>query len=282
MKPLKNYQSAYVLTLMMTVVFSACNGQSNTIAFEEVDETEVDSIFNSSDTTAFIASKGPLWKTWEGLHKACLKAEFFKKPVYMGISSTVDLGSVYNNSGKVLQWDFARLFNDQERKQVIKEGIPTTCAESETITTDFEALISSELPSAGIEGELSTAIKKSKNITAKIDSWQLDYLVLGELKSLLDTAKSPKVQQFKDDLTKNRYIIATKVARINGFSSIIETESDISMSLKAELENGVIRNIGDSSAKVKYEYASARQIKVSTIGSFLVFAEFMKAKKVNN
>ena len=88
--------------------------------------------------------------------------------------------------------------------------------------------------------------------------------------------------QLKKDLLEKKLIMVSQAARINGFSSIINLNTEISASLEAKLKEGIVKNIGNTEAKVKFEYSSAKQIKVTSQGSFVVFVEFIKAKKINN
>lgn len=261
---------------------NSCNQKDKGIEFVEADSLDIDSAFNKSDEKFITFSKGPVWNTWKKLHKACMENAFFRNPTYLGLSNTVDLGSVYSKSGDVLEWDFNKLFSDQDRKKVINSGQPQPCSYTEQLTVDFEAFIATELPTAGIDGELSTAIKNQKDISVKIDNWQIDNIVKGELKILLDNSTDPKVMQFKKDLLEKKLIMVSQAARINGFSSIINLNTEISASLEAKLKEGIVKNIGNTEAKVKFEYSSAKQIKVTSQGSFVVFVEFVKAKKINN
>jgi len=278
-------KSKLIFTILSITTFAiclnSCNPKDKGIEFVDAEQTNIDSALNLATEKFAFASKGPVWETWNKLHNACLKNEFFKHPTYLGVSSTVDLGSVYSKTGDVLEWDFNKLFSDTDRKKVINSGQPQPCTYSEQLKVDFEAFIATELPSTGIDGELSTAIRNQKDISVKIDNWQIDNLVKAELKNLINNSTDPKVQQFKKDLTEKKLIIVSQAARINGFSSIINLNTDISASLKVELEKGIIKNIGNTEAKVKFEYSSARQIKVTSQGSFVVFVDFIKAKRVN-
>lgn len=268
----------------ITICLNSCDSyrpKDKEIEFVDAQQTDLDSVLNFGNKKFAFTSKGPVWQTWNKLHNACLKNEFFKHPTYLGVSNTVDLGSVYSKTGDVLEWDFNKLFSDADRKKVINSGHPQTCTFSEQLTVDFEAFIATELPSTGIDGELSTAIRNQKDISVKIDNWQIDNLVKAELKNLINNSTDPKVQQFKKDLTEKKLIVVSQAARINGFSSIINLNTDISASLKVELDKGIIKNIGNTEAKVKFEYSSARQIKVTSQGSFVVFVDFIKAKRVN-
>lgn len=253
--------------------------ESKITGFEMVDVSAVDFSVGAMEKFPTLF-KGAVWKTWDRLHNACIKNTFFKNPTYLGISSTVDLGSVYNKSGSILEWDFNKLFSEEERKQIINYGQPQNCTYSEKLTVDFDAFIASEIPNAGVEGELSAAIKSSKDISVKIDNWQIDNLIKNELLALVNASNDPKVKLYKEQLSENNHILVSQVCRINGFSTVINLEKDISASLEAELKNEIIQRIGNTEAKVKFGYASSKQIKVTSQGSFIVFVEFVKTKKM--
>ena len=279
------HTTAVLFISFLTSLFVSCNTNNkkdNGFEFVEVDSLGVDSVFNKSEMEFIKLSKGAVWKTWKKLHNECIQNDFFKKPTYLGISSTVDLGSVYSKSGDILEWDFNKLFNDQDRKKVINSGQPQPCTYTEQLKIDFEAFIASELPMTGIDGELSIAIKNQKDISVRIDNWQIDNIVKGELKSLLDSSTDPKVAKFKKDLLEKKMIMVSQVARINGFSSVINLKREISASLEAKLKEGIVKNIGNTEAKIKYEYSSSKQIKVTSQGSFVVFVEFVKTKKIKD
>jgi hypothetical protein len=279
-------------TILMTVInvvsilvcLSSCNSnqqRDNNYEFVETDSLDTKNVFEPEDSLISY-SKGPVWNTWKKLHKACMENTFFKHPTYLGLSNTVDLGSVFSKSGEVLEWDFNKLFNDQERKKVINSGQPQPCVYTEQLKVDFQAFIATELPSTGIEGELSTAIKNQKDISVKIDNWQIDRIINGELKFLLDSSTNPKILQFKKDLLEKNLIMISQVARINGFSSVINLNNEMSTELQAKLREGITKNIGNTEARIKFTYSTAKQINVVSQGTFIVFAEFIKVKKFNN
>lgn len=277
LKPLIAILSTTTIALCLTAC-NSCNQRAKDYEFVEVESID----FDTQNEKFTELTRGAVWDTWKKLHKQCMVNAFFKKPTYLGLSNTVDLGSVYSKSGDILEWDFNKLFSDEDRKKVINFGQPQTCSYTEQIKVNFEAFIATELPNVGVDGELSTAIKNSKDISAKIDNWQVDNLVKGEFKILLDNSTDPKVIQFRKDLLEKNLIIVSQAARINGFSSIINLETEISASLAASLKEGIVRNIGNTEAKVKFEYSSSKQVKVTSQGSFVVFVEFIKTRKFTN
>jgi hypothetical protein len=272
--------SIFSILIISTTSCDFFKKKDKEIDFVVIDTLEADSILKKHEKGLTTLSKGPVWQTWKKLHKACIKNEFFKNPTYLGLSNTVDLGSLYSKSGEMLEWDFNKLFTESDRKKVINSGQPQPCEFTEQLKVDLQAFIATELPSTGIDGELAVAIKNQKDISVKIDNWQIDNIINGELRFLLNSSSDPKVVQFKKDLLEKELIMVSQVARINGFSSIINLNTDISASLEAKLKEGIVKNIGNTEAKVKFEYSSTRQIKVTSQGSFIVFVEFVKAIKV--
>lgn len=272
-------RSSCILLTAFSISLTSCDwfGRINKgIVFEAVSAESLLSQENKS-----LLGKGPVWETWSKLHKACLTSQFFKKPTYLGLSNTVDLGSIYSKDGRVLKWDFKKLFSDTERRRVINSGQPQPCSYTEQLAVDFQSFISTELPTAGFEGELSTAIRNTKDISVNIDNWQIDNLVTGELKHLLTNPSTPQQREFKEDLLSNRLLIVAQAARVNGFSALINLQNDVSTNLEAELKKGLVKNLGNTEAEIKFTYVSARQIKVTSRGTFNVFVEFVRANRVN-
>lgn len=280
-----NLLNAFLGTAIVAFCLTSCNSCNQKEAgyeLVEADSLDVAPIIARQDEGAMKLTKGPVWDTWKKLHKACMENQFFKKPVYLGLSNTVDLGSVYSRSGEILQWDFNKLFSEQDRKKVITFGQPQPCSYTEQLKVNFEAFIATEIPNVGVDGELSTAIRNQKDISVKIDNWQIDRIVNRELKILLDASTDPKVAAFRKDLQESKVIMVSQAARINGFTSVINLNSEISASLEAKLKEGIVKNIGNTEAKIRFEYSTAKQIKVTSLGNFVVFVEFIKGKKVYN
>ena len=233
-----------------------------------------------NDKEISILAKGELWKTWEKLHTECIQNEFFKNPIYLGISNNVDLGSVFSKSGETLEWDISKLLTAEQRLQIINSTKQSrSCSYIKQPKFDFETFMATELSTLGIDAQLSHVIRRSKNIAVRIDKWQIDRLILAELRYLLDTTKDAKLLRFKNDLETKKLILVNDVARIDGFSTLIDLETEMSSELKAGLKKGVIKNIGNTEAKLRFSYETSKQIKVTSEGSFIVFAEMVRADK---
>ncbi|MBY0377621.1 MAG: hypothetical protein K2Q33_03545 [Gammaproteobacteria bacterium] len=284
-----------LLAMFITSCNSEKSAENNDFSGKDSTDIVVDNIIVDSAVTdnsersteqeraksAPLFSKGDIWKLWQRLHKECMKNEFFKNPTYLGISNTTDLGSIFTKNDQ-LAWDFDRLFTQEERNSVIRFGSSKSCDYREEIRMNLEGLIETSLDPAGAEAELSTAIENQKNITAKINQWQIDRLITKEFKYLISHSSNPKVKEFKSTFENEDVRILTQVARIIDFSSVIYLDEDISTSLSAALKKGITKPVGDSEAKIKFSYKSDREISVTSSGSFIVFAEFTDAKKLRN
>lgn len=246
---------------------------------ELAEEATKESQENSISTKSLFISKGAVWKMWEKLFKDFMKNNHFKNPTYLGISNTVDIGSLFNEDNQLL-WNIDKVLNAEQKAKVVTLGNKSPLKMGQKAVVSFESLINAELPSSGIEGELSAALKNQKDLTVSVNSCQIDRIDIGPFKRLVNTSTDGNIMDFKQEASIGTTKIIYQVARINGFSSIIKLDKAISAGLKAGLEKGIITQIGDADAKLKFEYKSANEIAVSSIGSFIVFADIVNASKL--
>ncbi len=274
------------LTIVITAalfLFSCKSRNQDKLVFEEVPDEELQAIIQEfpTDTFGIVKSKGAIWKTWESLHKECLQNEFFRNPAYLGISNKTDIGSLYDKSGDFIIWDVDKLFSEAEKAKFVSQGQPQPCSYTQKLKVSIEGMISTSIPSSGVDAELSAALNTSKDVSAVIDNWQLNKIVSRELQSILNGTDDAKKLQYKSDLIEKRSYIVSQCAKINGFSATINLEKEMSAELKAKLESGYVTNIGNSEAKLKFKYENSKTIKVVSEGSFIVFVELLKAKRVS-
>lgn len=226
--------------------------------------------------------KGEIWSVWKILLHECMQNDLFQDPTYLGLSNTLGVGSVYSKSDNLWEWDLNKLLDSTQRSEVITYGQPQPCGYIQNTSKDFGIFLAANIPSIGIDAELALAIKNQKDISVKIDGWEIDNLIVGEFEDLLKNSTSPKLVAFRNDLVHKKFYIVSKVVRVTGFSALVSLDTELSDSLSIQLKNGIVHNIGSYGALVKFEYASKTQIKISSIGSFVVFAEFIKSKKLND
>src|ERR1043165_5335232 len=272
---------AAIICIAAIFLFNGCCMRCPRIEFVPLDVLDIKEI-NAFQAKNFTTMGGAVEQTWRKLHHACLTNDFFKQPSYLGISNTVGLGSVYTRPQQFLQWDIDKLVTVDQKKRIVNSGQPQSCTYTEKLTVDFQAFVSTSISQTGVDAELSVAVKNSKNITAQIDNWQIDNLVKGELADILNTTNDSKLLQYKHDLLTKKLLVIYRVSRINGFSAVINLETDVSAGLAAKLKGGIIQNIGNTEAKLRFSYGSDKQIIVTSLGSFMVFVEFAKAKQITS
>ena len=224
-------------------------------------------------------SKGETWKAWNNLRIQCVKSELIKDPVYLGITNTIGLGAIMKKNFEVLEREMdIYAFADTEIHQIISKGRPSSCQYIEIITMDFSVFTNSDIQ--GVNAELNSAIKSSKNFGISISGWQVDNLKTGVLADILNGSNEPKKISYRNNLLKEDRLILSRVVRVLGFSADIHLSSDVSTSLKVSLQDGVLSTIGNSDAALRFEYIDDKTIRVRSLGDFIVFGQFVKAREV--
>jgi len=80
-------------------------------------------------------------------------------------------------------------------------------------------------------------------------------------------------------MEKNNRLLST-VVKVNGFTSIIQSEKEISSDLKAKLDEGTIKApIGNTGINVSFKYVDSLTVKIETDTDFYVFGRYLKTKK---
>lgn len=264
-----------IRAIFTTILFSL---SANVLAEKSIQLVHIKNNEVSVKDKSLTFGKGSTWKLWEKLHKSCMKADWFKDPYFFGVSSTLSVGSIVSNRYELANKMDQFYFTDAQLATLIDPGNPTNCAEQQTITVDFEALISStQLKNA----ELASAIKTSKSVTASIDSWQVQNLIFDRLIKLIRDDSTGSLEGYKESLMHKGNKILVKVVKINGFKSIIELKSAMSTDLKASLQGkGLSAKLNNTSASVdvSFEYISDTTISMKSSGGFYVFGNFMEAK----
>lgn len=256
----------------------------DTAMIQDINDTLSPEVF-FEDTTGekLLGGKGKLWKLWQKLHKNCQNSEITKGMIYFGVSNTLGLGTIvqYDKGNKKYIPDFPMLpekFTDEQKKLVFNVGAKAACQFEQQTKVNSEFLAKSNMSNTA-NGELSGMISNSRSIDAKIDSWQQNILFPSGLNGVLSSDTNSYFKQYLATSKKeNRYIVNKEIL-IHGFSAIIHTTSKIQGQLKADLEKGITEKIGDTEAQVKFSYVNETTIKVTTLGSFVVFVELYKLEQ---
>lgn len=289
------------LFMLCLVIIISCNpkksdsgttGNVDSLTFEALDPMFIyglneylsPSFTDPEDSLGVKWARGKVWRLWEKLHKSCQKSELTKEILYFGPSNTLGLGTIIriDKESKSIIADFPLLkdsLTGHQEKLIYNIGSPAECKFAKETKINIEFLAKSNLNSA-IDTNLESQIDNSKSIKAKIDNWKVNNLYTGGLASVLQDTTKKYFRNYLDRLNKNDNYVITKEILITGFSATIKTKTKISTDLKAQLEEGIIENLGDIEAKVKFSYAGETTIKMTTIRSFKVFCEVKSAKLI--
>ena len=285
MKTKRDFIVLAVSAILFLWACTSCHKKKEYVDFEMVTQNDVDtSHYKGFD---FIAGKGEVWKLWDKVFKACMKSEIFNDPYYFGMTNTIDLGAITDKKHEsVIRLIDTNIFTQSEINRMMKTGSPASCEYVQQLTMSLNVFLNSEFsvtsPGASdINAELNLAISTAKNGTMKIDGWQKDELITGVLGDILDETTDPKKIKFKKDLLTEGNLILVRGAKINGFSSEITTQNEISAGLEAKLRQGILANIGNTGAQAKFEFVNKTTISVLSSGEFYIFGQYMKGKKVN-
>jgi hypothetical protein len=247
-----------------------------TVLIEQSNE-EMENVKASNKTILF--SKGAVWKMWQKIFKEQFRNEHFKTADYLGIHNTLDIGTVFNSNGEPL-WALDDLTTEAERKRFTKADDGTPINKIEKSAVSFESAFEITLPSSGIEGELSSALKNQKSLTVKINNARIKKLISGPLRLLLKNPQDEALIEYKNSIYNENNQIISQAVIINGFSLTIALDKDISASLKASLEKGIVKEVGKAGTKLKFEYKSANEISVTSSGSFIAFVDIVNSLKL--
>ena len=260
--------------------------------FEDVTDAEAgdSTLWNKMDQdtlgnkiAAFDGARGTTWNAWIKIHRECMKNEFFKRPTYLGVSNTMDLGTIVNEYNG-LEGRLSNTFSEEEIKSLILEGSYKNCDYRQEISTNIEVVLQSSVDVASVEdaleAELTLAIQNSKKTTMKLEQWRINTLDEGALKKLLrNTGDAAKIQYKTDLQTKGNKFIAA-VAEIKGFSMLVEFESEMSAELIARLQQGAVANLGDTGFEASVKYVNNKTVEMSSSNMAYVFVTLRKAKTI--
>ena len=268
--------------------------QFEAVEFEniEVDSAffdQIDAPFESAESPAFeVLGRGTTWRTWQKLHRACMKSKWLKSPNYLGASNTMNLGAIVDQTNTLQRIIDTTTFSKQEIASMFNYGAYANCGYSQEVNFGLDVFIQSQINlseelEAAISKELSTAIKTSKNSQVQVGGWRVNNLIEQNLLDILMDAKpdeTGKIRYYRT-LRRGDNKILTKVIEIQGFTSEIILDRDISAGLEAKLKEGISASIGDSGMNTKLHYNKKRAITVNSDKTFYVFGEFKKTRSVN-
>lgn len=267
--------------------------QKDSVIFDDLDTIRIDSLNQVLNKLADNSKshgidetngKGRTWKLWRSLHKDCQNDDVAKDKIYFGVSNTLGIGTIIEIApdGRIMP-DFKLLKNKLSANQidlVYNDGGQATCTFDRKTTVNKEFIAQSQFNTSS-NVDLNAAMANSKDITAKMDSWQINNLLKGGLSTILSNPTEEYLKEYKKRLLgPNRYVIANEIV-VNGFSATISTNQAINANLKAKLIAGLVQNVGETAAQVKFSYVDDTTIKMTTVGRFIVFCTLIEAKFIN-
>lgn len=255
---------------------------------DEIDSTRFDAldrIYEDRDSSLKVRNlgQGATWRLWRKLHKECMADQWLKSPFYLGVTGKVNLGAVVDENFDLQRMmDSTNGFTAANVADIVVFGEFATCGYSQELTMSLSTFFQAELDMTGsgqadVALELSAAIKHSKSTWVKIDRWRKNHV---QEDKLMDYAKDPSKAKYFETLHKPKHRVMIRVVEVQGFTSSIVLENDMSAKLEAKLKEGVVAGMGNAGAQVKFTYKDKRTIEVKSGGNFYVFGEFKKAEKV--
>lgn len=226
---------------------------------------------------------GQVYKVWKQMRKECMSTQLINidSLLYLGISNQMGLGQLFTIKKNRINPCYPSIidaFSSDQKSLVLAPAQYSTCTVNRATSVGASFLVDANLCS-GVEANLSSSVSSSKDVTATIDNWEIDYINDAGFSQVLSKSSEKKFNDYIYQLGQPNVYVITKVIKISGFSATIKTSTDISGNLKVQLTKGLIKNIGNSNATITFTYVDNRTIKATTQGEFIVFAEVMKGKQ---
>ncbi|WP_282042614.1 hypothetical protein [Winogradskyella flava] len=287
---MKNFKYLQVIIpLFILLIMASCQ---TTEKYEFVDVASVEDdwewqtqerIDNSSlpDSLKTRLFKGQTWKEWRKTFKDCMESNFIRSPYYFGPTSTVSLGSITSKNKRQLIFTAESVFSEDEIKKITNVGAPASCIVKRSIELDLETTLEGEIKDKG-NANIRFAIQNAKSTTTTIDGFQVDNIIEGILRQILDNAETGSTKAvYKKELLEGKNVLLNRIIKVSGFTTEIELDNEISADLEAELANNPEFEVGDAGLKVKFSKKNNTTISVKSLGDFVVFGKFVKGKKLN-
>lgn len=282
----------FVSIILLITTISSCKKDDKELV--DLDPTEIDtlawdrldSISNPPSINQFdiTIARGATWRAWRKIHKDCMKNAWFKDGYYVGVSNTIDLGSIIDR-GEGLQLRLKDAFTDPEIQSFIQLGAFKNCGIEQQFSINVNAMLQGEVDvnqdmDEDIEAELIMKIQSSKKSSIKVDNWRINTLVEKVMRRILTESKEKTKADFLEELDNANNTVITSVIEIQGFSTTIEFETEISPELELRLTEGVIANVGSGKFDAELKLKNKKSIQMSSKGSAFVFVKMKKGKDV--
>jgi|GEM_PF-6410558 len=270
---------------------------SDSIALAPVDSLFADSVNDICmdlcvrDMSALYATyqigkvRGDTWKLWQKLHRNCMRSELSRSPLYFGVSNPIGAGGIViiDGSGINSSMEFPRgAFSSEEVEKIFNNGTSlSSCDMDKETGVNIEFMVNSQLIPGTLDAGLKSKITTAKKFNAKIEGWRMNLVNIDMLTYLVNRSSHEDAGAYREALHKPNRFLVSKEFVINGFSGTIETRTDIGAGLTADLQAGIVVNMGNTNANLEFSYVNKRTIKVTTIGEFIVFVEVYTIPRIS-
>jgi hypothetical protein len=226
--------------------------------------------------TRLFTSKSQQEKVWRRLLKDCMKTEQDKRQSYFGVSSFA-LGTLISKKTRKPTMILKDIISEAEYKKLINLQPNGSCNQSLITGTEFSGAF--EAGAALVDAELMAEIIRSKKTTVIPGNYHNTFLLVPALKKLLKNATTQDLLDYKKELFSDENYIILSTKTISGYRADIEIESTNSAALKSKLDSGIVYQIDELGAELKYKRVSDNKISASSTEKFVPFGEFGKLKK---
>ena len=264
--------------LLVSVCFCNCSEKKETIDFMTLDAVE----FHAKQ---FEILNVEMLDSLKRVHDSCMGFSFKANAFLIGRVDFL-IGSIVNKQSLKTVSTIADL--GLTNNELISEFniISRPCYDKRILHVPVKTMLGNNfalnVPNTNelLNKEINDAISASGDVEMQAGSWT--YLDIADaLKRLLDTAKGPKLLQYKDNLLDTSNMILTSEESISNVSFIITTEKDISQSLQTLLKGKPSWSLSSSPVlpvSIQLFYISSNKFQLSFSGFFPVAGKFMKAE----
>ncbi len=266
-----------IIFLLVSVCFCNCSKKKETIGFIPLHATE----FNSKSFALPISND--MVDSLKQAHDNCMGFSFDANAFFLQTKDTFSIGSIVNRQSlKILnRLDDLGLTRDQESANF--NILSNPCYEKRVLHFPLKSIIGEKFtlqlpnPDATLNKEVNDAISASGETEMQTSAWM--YVDMKDvLKKILDSAHTPGVLNYKNNLLDTANMVLTTVESITDVRFIINTAKDISAPLEALLKRNSNASQLNVQVSMKLAYIDRNKFQVILNGFFPVVGQFMKAE----
>jgi hypothetical protein len=272
------YINKILLFLFAAVCLCQCGRKNNRVDFVALQEKD----FNSS---RFTIPVGKVTDTSKRAHDSCMGFSFDVNAVFIKTRDTFFIGNIVNRQSlKVING--IQSLGLTEQQLIPKFSIALVSCYNKSI---FDSPLKSTLgedfrldikgASNAVSKELNDAVAAEGASAIEAGPWA--YLDMeNALKNILDTAKSPSIQRYKNDALDSNNMVLTSVEALTYITFTIHTKQKISKETEALLKTKPFA-LQQTYFSIQLSFVNDHSFALSLNGFFPVVGKFMKGVAVN-